>query len=140
MCDNIFASRAPYRLGTLMIRIYPGDFLGIEYKGRYYNAIFINKRVYFGGNWVYVFHFSSSKLRSACNIIRQMSWNRLFFIAVEAWLGRWPRKFRRSLPCDPNRRPGLRCVCCNPLAGSPVLCASRKSPSNTYVAHASWNS
>ena len=54
-----------------MVRIYPGDFLGIEYSDRYYYALVISKITYFGGNWVYVFHFSSSKIRTAEEVLRR---------------------------------------------------------------------
>ncbi len=52
-----------------MIQIAPGDLVAVEAEGRYYYAFILDKVRLFGGNWAFVLHASSEKVRSATEVL-----------------------------------------------------------------------
>ena len=52
-----------------MIRISPGDLVGVRANDRYYYALVLDRVRLFGGNWVFVFHRSSEDLLNAVDVL-----------------------------------------------------------------------
>jgi hypothetical protein len=56
-----------------MIRLVPGDLVSLERDGAFHYALVLGKISYFGANWAYVFHVTSTQVMDAQAVIESQN-------------------------------------------------------------------